>query len=55
MVAWTLIPDDGGMRVEMVHDGLAAHDAMSPGRGKVLDATAPLTAEASGIHQPQTS
>jgi uncharacterized protein YndB with AHSA1/START domain len=51
-VTWTLTPVEGGTHVRMVHDGFVlpdnviAHEAMSPGWGRVLDRIASIMAEA---------
>ena len=51
IVTWTLTPVEGGTHLRMVHDGFVlpanqfAHDAMSPGWGRVLDGIARVTAE----------
>ncbi len=59
--AWTLTAVEGGTRVRMVHDGFVfpgnrfAYDAMSPGRGRVLEATGRITSEASESDRRQAS
>jgi uncharacterized protein YndB with AHSA1/START domain len=50
-VTWTLTPAQGGTHLRMAHEGFvlpsnqSAHDAMSPGWGRVLDGVERVTAE----------